>query len=144
MSKCARVLVLEETDSVIEYFLRDREKVLGRLSGHVPSEGELVPQVIYSIVDVVLQETGLKPFSGTEDREPIELVQKLDLPVRKPTLCPGCPHRAAFYAIRKVRPKAIFTSDIGCYTLGLNLGGVDTCLDMGGCHNNGVRVLSCL
>lgn len=132
MSRCSRVLVLEETDSVMEYFLRDREKVLGRLSGHVPSEGELVPQVIYSIVDAVLQESGLKPFSGIEDREPIELVQKLDLPVRKPTLCPGCPHRASFYAIRKVRPKAIFTSDIGCYTLGLNLGAVDTCLDMGG------------
>jgi indolepyruvate ferredoxin oxidoreductase alpha subunit len=30
-----------------------------------------------------------------------------------------------------VKPKAIFTSDIGCYTLGLNLGAVDTCLDMG-------------
>jgi len=51
--------------------------------------------------------------------------------MRRPTLCPGCPHRAAFFAIRKARPKAIFTSDIGCYTLGLNLGAVDTCLDMG-------------
>jgi len=55
----------------------------------------------------------------------------LDLPVRKPTLCPGCPHRAAFFAIRKAAPGAIFSSDIGCYTLGINLGGVDTCLDMG-------------
>jgi indolepyruvate ferredoxin oxidoreductase alpha subunit len=66
-----------------------------------------------------------------ENPEAEGLVKGLNLPIRKPTLCPGCPHRASFFAIRKVQPKAIFTSDIGCYTLGLNLGGVDTCLDMG-------------
>jgi len=131
MGACEKVVVIEETDTVIEYFLRDREKVLGRLSGHVPSEGELVPQVIYGLIDNVLENLNLKPFAGDGDREAFELVQGLDLPIRKPTLCPGCPHRASFFAIRKARPKAIFTSDIGCYTLGLNLGAVDTCLDMG-------------
>ena len=35
------------------------------------------------------------------------------------------------YAMRKAFPQAIFTSDIGCYTLGINLGAVDTVLDMG-------------
>jgi indolepyruvate ferredoxin oxidoreductase alpha subunit len=131
MAACKKVIVIEETDTVIEYFLRDREKVLGRLSGHVPSEGELVPQVIYGLVSNVLKELDLKPLTGGGDKEVLELVRGLDLPVRRPTLCPGCPHRASFFAIRKGRPKAIFTSDIGCYTLGLNLGGVDTCLDMG-------------
>ncbi len=131
MSACDRVLVIEETDTVIEYFLRDRDKVLGRLSGHVPTEGELVPQVVYELVNKTLGELKLPQFSEDEDRESRELVESLKLPVRKPTLCPGCPHRAAFFAIRKTRPKAIFTSDIGCYTLGLNMGAVDTCLDMG-------------
>jgi indolepyruvate ferredoxin oxidoreductase alpha subunit len=131
MSACEKVLVLEETDTVMEYFLRDRKKVLGRLSGHVPSEGELVPQVVYSLVDKVLKDLGLIPFKGDGNQDALDLVASLDLPVRRPTLCAGCPHRAAFFAIRKARPKAIFTSDIGCYTLGLNLGGVDTCLDMG-------------
>jgi indolepyruvate ferredoxin oxidoreductase alpha subunit len=131
MGACEKVIVIEETDTVIEYFLRDREKVLGRLSGHVPSEGELVPQVIYGLVSKVLESLDLKPFADDGDREAFELVQGLGLPIRKPTLCPGCPHRASFFAIRKARPKAIFTSDIGCYTLGLNLGAVDTCLDMG-------------
>jgi len=45
MSACERVLVIEETDTLIEYLLRDRAKIMGRLSGHVPPEGELVPQV---------------------------------------------------------------------------------------------------
>jgi indolepyruvate ferredoxin oxidoreductase alpha subunit len=131
MAACDKVLVIEETDTLIEYLLRDRNKVLGRLSGHVPLEGELVPQVIYRLLDRTLRELDLQPFEGENEAEAMELVKSLQLPVRKPTLCPGCPHRAAFFAIRKSKPKAIFTSDIGCYTLGMNLGAVDTCLDMG-------------
>jgi indolepyruvate ferredoxin oxidoreductase alpha subunit len=131
MSACDKVLVIEETDTLIEYLLRDRNKVLGRLSGHVPLEGELVPQVIYRFLDRTLREMELQPFEGENEAEAMELVKSLQLPVRKPTLCPGCPHRAAFFAIRKSKPKALFTSDIGCYTLGMNLGAVDTCLDMG-------------
>jgi len=131
MEACAKVLVVEETDTLIEYLLGDRNKVLGRLSGHVPLEGELVPQVIDRLLDRVLREASLPPLAGEEDTEAVELVKSLQLPVRRPTLCPGCPHRASFFAIRKTKPKAIFTSDIGCYTLGMNLGAVDTCLDMG-------------
>ena len=131
MSSCKKLLVVEETDTVIEYFLRDKKKVLGRLSGHVPPQGELVPQVIYGLINNVLNDLQLNPFNDNGDQEAIDLVKGLELPVRRPTLCPGCPHRASFFAIRKGRAKAIFTSDIGCYTLGLNLGGVDTCLDMG-------------
>lgn len=131
MEACERVLVIEETDTLIEYLLRDRENVLGRLSGHVPLEGELVPQVIHNVLNNTLGALNIEPLKGGPDPAVTELVRSLNLPVRKPTLCPGCPHRASFFAIRKSRPKAIFTSDIGCYTLGLNLGAVDTCLDMG-------------
>jgi indolepyruvate ferredoxin oxidoreductase, alpha subunit len=130
MSACEKVLVIEETDTLIEYLLRDK-RVLGRLSGHVPPQGELVPQVVHKVVSETLREQNLPPLREVEDTEASEFVKSLQLPVRKPTLCPGCPHRASFFAIRKARPKAIFTSDIGCYTLGLNLGVVDTCLDMG-------------
>jgi len=131
MAACEHVLVIEETDTVIEYFLRNDQKVFGRLSGHVPSEGELVPQVVEGAMNRVLQDLDLEPLGGADSKEVTELVKTLDLPIRKPTLCAGCPHRASFFAIRKAKPKAIFTSDIGCYTLGMNLGGVDTCLDMG-------------
>ena len=131
MKACRKVLVIEETDTLIEYLLGDKSKTLGRISGHIPSEGELVPQVIYKLVNHVLKELALPVLGQEENPEVDELVKNLKLPMRRPTLCPGCPHRASFFAIRKARPKAIFTSDIGCYTLGLNLGGVDTCLDMG-------------
>jgi indolepyruvate ferredoxin oxidoreductase alpha subunit len=91
----------------------------------------MVPLVVHGLVNKMLDELGLEQLNINVDREAIDLVGSLDLPVRRPTLCPGCSHRASFYAIRKANPKAIFTSDIGCYTLGLNLGAVDTCLDMG-------------
>ena len=54
------------------------------------------------------------------------------LPPRPPSLCPGCSHRATYYAMRKTFGKnAIFPSDIGCYTMAVNMGTVDTCLCMG-------------
>ncbi|MFC1883992.1 indolepyruvate ferredoxin oxidoreductase subunit alpha [Thermodesulfobacteriota bacterium] len=131
INNCDKVLVIEETDTLIEYLIGEKSKVLGRLSGHVPSEGELVPGVIHGILNKVFDGIGLEQFKKRQAVEVTELVGSLNLPLRRPTLCPGCPHRASFFSIRKARPKAIFTSDIGCYTLGLNLGVVDTCLDMG-------------
>lgn len=132
MTACDKVLVIEETDTVIEYMLRDRYKTLGRFSGHVPMEGELVPEKIEAILNKALSDCGISPLSDHDcGNEAFSLVGELGLPIRKPTLCPGCPHRASFYSIRKALPKAIFPSDIGCYTLGSNLGVVDTVLDMG-------------
>ena len=132
MDACDKVLVIEETDTVIEYMLRDKHKTLGRLSGHVPMEGELVPEKIEGILNKTLLDCGLSALSDFDcGLEAFSLVGGLELPIRKPTLCSGCPHRASFYSIRKALPKAIFPSDIGCYTLGSNLGVVDTVLDMG-------------
>ena len=54
-----------------------------------------------------------------------------ELPPRPPVLCPGCPHRAVFHILRKVR--AVVVGDIGCYTLGAlpPLNALDTCVCMG-------------
>jgi len=124
-------LVLEETDQVIEMFLKNLPSVWGRYTGHVPRAGELVPEVVYDLLSRALADAGLDPLPPNDTAGIREAVDKLELPFRKPTLCPGCGHRPAFYAIRKAFPRAIFTSDIGCYTLGVNLKAVDTCLDMG-------------
>ncbi len=53
------------------------------------------------------------------------------LPPRPPLMCPGCPHRGAYHALRKA--KAIVTGDIGCYTLGAlaPLASMDSCVCMG-------------
>ncbi len=112
------ILVIEETMGVIEMQLADRHRVKGKLSHDVPRVGEMYPE---HIQDIVCRYTGLAP-------------EKREIPFatgRRPTLCAGCPHRASFFAIKKAVKKGIYTSDIGCYTLGLNLRAVDTVLCMG-------------
>jgi indolepyruvate ferredoxin oxidoreductase alpha subunit len=112
------ILVIEETMGVIEMQLADRYRVKGRNSGSVPRVGELGPEKIQQIVC---------DFAGLKS----ETFSIKSPPGRRPTLCPGCPHRASFFAIKKAAPRGIYTSDIGCYTLGLNMGAVDTVLCMG-------------
>lgn len=119
LSEHAEILVLEETTGVIEGQFRDRGKVRGKESGAVPEAGELLPETIEGIVARFAR----RKRSAT--RVPKEA------PGRRPTLCPGCPHRASFMAIRKAAPRGIYPGDIGCYTLGTNLGAVDTVLCMG-------------
>ncbi len=112
------ILVLEETTPVMEMQFAHRERVHGKLNGTVPQVGELLPETIQRIVG---------DFAGVTTGGPSVSAP----PGRRPTLCAGCPHRAAFFAIKKAAPRGIYTSDIGCYTLGLNLGAVDTVLCMG-------------
>lgn len=126
-----KVLVIEETDSVIESQIIEKKKVWGRLTGHIPLQGELSPDVIYDILAGLLKECRISRLKVRRDSKLDKLIDNLRLPARKPSLCAGCPERAAFFAIRKALPKAIYASDIGCYTLGLNLKAVDTVLDMG-------------
>jgi indolepyruvate ferredoxin oxidoreductase alpha subunit len=117
-AKYYEVLVIEETMPVIEMQIADRRIVRGKLDGFVSSVGEIPPEAI---------EKYLRRFSGLKAEE----ISVQPQPGRRPTLCAGCPHRASFFAIKKAAPKGIYTSDIGCYTLGLNLGAVDTVLCMG-------------
>jgi len=129
--RCDKVLVVEETGAFLELILESRPGVCGRNTGHVPQEGELVPELLYRILSRFLDESLGQPLAQSIDPSLLKLLEEVKPAPRRPTLCPGCPHRPAFFAIRRRFPKAIFTSDIGCYTLGLNLGAVDTVLDMG-------------
>ena len=115
----AEILVLEESAPVIEMQIADRRRVRGRMTGAVPGTGELLPEIIERL---------LSRFAGLPVPEGALSAQGGG---RRPTLCPGCAHRSSFYAIRKAAPAGIYPSDIGCYTLGINLGAVDTVLCMG-------------
>lgn len=126
-----RILVLEEPDDAIERMFIDRTNVLGRHSGHVPRAGELSPEALSLILEKTLTESGIETKASAKTDNLEAALEAVAKPPRRPTLCPGCPHRSAFFAIRKAFPKAIYTSDIGCYTLGINLRAVDTCLNMG-------------
>lgn len=118
VDKHEKTLVIEETYPVIELQIDDRRKLIGRLSGLVPSQGELTPEVVE---DVLLEAMG----------EPAKTRPDVQIKARRPSLCAGCPHRSSFFMLRQVFDKGIYPGDIGCYTLGTNMGAVDTCLCMG-------------
>ncbi|MDR2702258.1 MAG: indolepyruvate ferredoxin oxidoreductase subunit alpha [Spirochaetaceae bacterium] len=126
------VLVIEELDPVIEndlvrlcglHFLS--VKIFGKRSGHIQIAGE-------NTADSVKKAAAA--FLGKKTAE-AESVAFPPLPVRPPVLCAGCPHRASFFAVKETAKgrAAVFSGDIGCYTLGnaLPLNMVDTCLCMG-------------
>ncbi|HDD24900.1 MAG TPA: indolepyruvate ferredoxin oxidoreductase subunit alpha [Chloroflexi bacterium] len=41
----------------------------------------------------------------------------LTIPPRPPAMCPGCPHRAVYFALRKLN--MLVSGDIGCYAIGV-------------------------
>jgi indolepyruvate ferredoxin oxidoreductase alpha subunit len=125
VKKHEKVLVIEELAPVVEEIVRQVAGcvlVFGKKNGYAPYEGELSPTLVAAILEK----------AGFLQKSPLpEVIPVSDLPPRPPILCAGCLHRSAFYAIKKVFKDAIYPSDIGCYTLGLQLGVVDTTICMG-------------
>ena len=142
MDQFGKVLILEEPDMGIEWLLDPADSLMGRRSGHVPSEGELNTDRIFQILAPILREVGFIEEIPEPPTDLMNIIAEMHLPPRPPNLCPGCPHRASFYAIRQTFPNGVYTGDIGCYTLGITLGAVDTVLDMGASVNIGAGFAS--
>ena len=83
--------------------------------------GELSP---YRVA-LGLKEAGILTEAHGAEIEPEQLFP------RPPILCPGCPHRGAFMALKKLG--VAVTGDIGCYTLSVlpPLEMMDSCICMG-------------
>lgn len=114
-----RLFVIEE----LEPFIETQIKAEGiRCEGKTfwDQLGELSPDRVRE----GLVKAGVLP--AEKEGEPAETV----IP-RPPVFCPGCPHRAVYVALNKL--KARVSSDIGCYTLGAlpPLSATDTCVEMG-------------
>jgi indolepyruvate ferredoxin oxidoreductase alpha subunit len=125
LSRHEEVLVIEELSPIVEDEVRARStgiSVHGKRDGAVPSAGELSPAVV---ADILLRQNYIR--KSPYPKPHLSAV----VPPRPPIMCAGCTHRATFYAMKKVFRDAIYPSDIGCYTLGLQLGAVDTTICMG-------------
>jgi len=108
--------VVEELDPVIEAQLKAWGiDCLGKAA--FPAIGELSPTVVAA---------GLGRTSTAVSLQP-----SVPVPVRRPGLCPGCPHDHVFTELR--RRGMIVSGDIGCYSLGVlpPYDAMDTLLDMG-------------
>lgn len=116
--------VLEETVERLARRVKPDVEILGK-GEYIPREGEL---------DLLTVRNALARMSGIPQKPAPAHVAGIDkiLPPRPPALCPGCSHRATYYAMRKAfGRKAVYPSDIGCYTMAVGMGTVDTCLCMG-------------
>lgn len=122
MDGLTTLLVLEELEPVLETELRALAQklgksltILGKTPGPLPRFGE------YS---VALVASALRQALGLPEPEKQSCSCGTDsvvpLPNRPPNLCAGCPHRATYFAVRKIfGDSAVYSSDIGCYTLGI-------------------------
>jgi indolepyruvate ferredoxin oxidoreductase alpha subunit len=133
-----RIFVVEELEPYLEMQVKAIAKdyapsveVLGKTKKtYLPREGELSTR---KVATALAQITGNRlPVNFKKIDEKYSEATK-DLPQRPPILCAGCPHRASFYAIRKVAgEKAVYATDIGCYALGiappLNVGDIMICM----------------
>lgn len=126
-----QIFVVEEVDPIIE---RDVLVVIGSNGLSIPVHGKFdgtFPKFKEFNCDIIRKgmsnaldyETEKRCFAKTEDLKQI----MENLPGRAPTLCPGCSHRATYYAVKQALKESkisqddvIFASDIGCYTLGIN------------------------
>ncbi|MCL2337344.1 MAG: indolepyruvate ferredoxin oxidoreductase subunit alpha [Firmicutes bacterium] len=102
-----QVVVIEELDPFIE----EQVRILGipaRGKDIFPIVGEFNPGLIRRCA----RSAGLLPRPTGQ----APAVTAPQLPARPPMLCPGCGHRAVFYALQRLNA-AVF-GDIGCYALG--------------------------
>ena len=117
------ILVLEDGQPFVEEhikgFLGKGKKVMGRLDETIRRDGELN-------AEKVAKALGFKAEQG----DPVPAV----VTNRPPALCQGCPHIDSYEAVNAVMAKyehgKVF-GDIGCYTLGFNMGAIDTTVCMG-------------
>ncbi len=107
--------VVEELDP----FLENHIKKLGidcKGKTIVPNQGELNTDIVRHAI------------APDQDKD---VFAPVDLPMRPPNMCAGCPHRGIFFALSRM--KVFVSGDIGCYTLGFlpPLSAMDSCVCMG-------------
>jgi len=109
-----QLIVVEELDPFIE----DQLKAAGIQVTHGKDIIPLCGELTLGKVRRGAMQAGLLDALPPEEA-PEETDVALTVPPRPPALCPGCPHRAFFYNLRKKRAKIMIAGDIGCYSMGV-------------------------
>jgi indolepyruvate ferredoxin oxidoreductase, alpha subunit len=117
LSGVKKVLVVEEGEPVLEEAVMLIAQA-SKLPAEIAGKGDgLIPRAFE--LDPVKVKLAVGKFFGVSFEAP-KVPALPELPQRPPNLCPGCPHRATYYSVKKVfGEEAIYPSDIGCYTLGI-------------------------
>ncbi len=120
---CDELLILEDGQPFVEELIKgalDKGKTVhGRLDETIQRDGELNAEKVAKALGIAI---------GNGPQVP-EVVTN-----RPPALCQGCPHGDSYKAIIEVmkdHPQGRVFGDIGCYTLGYNIGAINTTVCMG-------------
>lgn len=121
--ECDEILVLEDGQPFVEEhikgFLGKGKPVHGRLDETIRRDGEMNAEKVAKALGLEVKVSHSVP----------EIVTN-----RPPALCQGCPHIDSYTAVIEVLKKyengRVF-GDIGCYTLGFNMGAINTTVCMG-------------
>jgi len=131
LEKVAKILFIEEVDPFLEAGVKEwaaqigpeigTREFFGKESGHIPHWGEQTPD---RVIEALTRILGL----DYQSREPgyqekiSGLVQEM-VPPREFGFCPGCPHRATYWAVKNALQfdgrEGFVAGDIGCYTMGI-------------------------
>ncbi|MEM3311916.1 MAG: indolepyruvate ferredoxin oxidoreductase subunit alpha, partial [Thermoplasmata archaeon] len=115
-----KIIIFEELDPFLEskvrmiaQFYGIKNEIYGKLDGFVQWNYEFNPD---NVMDSFAKLLNIQIKRN-------DVYGEIKLPQRPPVLCPGCPHRATFYALKLVVKQLrlkdpIFPNDIGCYSLG--------------------------
>ena len=140
------VIVVEELSPNLEHQIKIIAKdhnldleIFGKDSGHFSEAFEYNIPIVFKVFKEIYQvDTSIEYKTSIAKADKLKSI----LPVRIPVFCPGCPHRATFWALQKaVAGKSndiAFINDIGCYSMLLlnkeiypKLNGDDLLLSMG-------------
>jgi indolepyruvate ferredoxin oxidoreductase alpha subunit len=138
LADAEKVLVVEELEPIVETQVKKiaaEEGLTAAIHGkeYTGFAGEMtLERAGKAILEFLGRDLSEAPWRGGER------VDESLIPPRPPAMCPGCPHRATFFALRKavnsLRLKPIYSGDIGCYSLGVlpPFREQDIILEMGG------------
>jgi indolepyruvate ferredoxin oxidoreductase alpha subunit len=103
---------LEKNVRVLSTDLKKDIQFHGKLTGTIPSIGELTPESVISALSSILE---------ISDTTVLPQQESPPIPHRDLTFCAGCPHRASFWSIHAALTldghEGFVCGDIGCYTM---------------------------
>ncbi|MFX1345835.1 MAG: thiamine pyrophosphate-dependent enzyme [Promethearchaeota archaeon] len=119
------VIIVEELSPYLELNIKALAKevnpsikIIGKESGHFSEAFEYNIPIVFDVFRKIYNiKSNINYNSLLENRNKLKSI----LPTRIPVFCPGCPHRATFWALnRAISGKSneiAFMNDIGCYSM---------------------------
>ncbi|MFW9867398.1 MAG: thiamine pyrophosphate-dependent enzyme [Candidatus Thorarchaeota archaeon] len=125
IEKLKGVVIVEELSPYLEQNVKalakdvnPNLKIIGKESGHFSEALEYNIPIVFKVFKEIFNINSTINYDKFLEKAN-EL--KTILPVRIPVFCPGCPHRATFWALNKALTgksnQIAFMNDIGCYSM---------------------------